>query len=146
MNFQDFREFVNRQPVENTYWFNVQKLVNATDICRKDVGMFASAVNAFLREGVKPKEIIESQHIGNVNNKIETEVTFLGRSSFLSMYGESSIHRFKDNNENILIWFTASGFNEYIEVGSKIKIKATIKKHDEYQNKKQTIITRVKKI
>lgn len=147
MNFQDFKEFVNRQPVENTYWFNVQKLVNVEDIRTKDVGIFASAVNAFLREDViKPKEIIESQHVGNVGDKIETEVTFLGRSSFLSMYGESSIHRFKDDNGNIMIWFTSSGFSEDIEYGSKIKIKATVKKHDEYQNKKQTIITRVKKI
>jgi hypothetical protein len=146
MNFQDFKEFVNRQPVENTYWFNVQKLVNVEDIRIKDVGIFASAVNAFLREGVKPKENIESKHIGNIGDKIEIEVTFLGRSSFLSMYGESYIHRFKDENENILIWFSSSGFPEYIEPGTKLKIKATVKNHDDYQNKKQTIITRVKKI
>lgn len=154
MNFQDFKEFVNRQPVENTYWFNVQKLVNVEDIRTKDVGIFASAVNAFLREGVKPKEIIESKHIGNIESKhignigdkIEIEVTFLGRSSFISMYGESYIHRFKDENENILIWFSSSGFPEYIEPWTKLKIKATVKNHDDYQNKKQTIITRVKKI
>lgn len=43
---------------------------------------------------------------------------------------------------NAIIWKTSKGLG--IEKGSKIHIKGTIKEHSEYDDEKQTVITRAK--
>jgi hypothetical protein len=46
--------------------------------------------------------------------------------------------------DNVLIWWT--GGDPGVEVGQTEEFKVTIKKHEVYQGKKQTLIERVKKV
>jgi hypothetical protein len=47
-----------------------------------------------------------------------------------------------DNDGRTLTWFANT--NPEMNVGEKYRIKGTVKKHDEYNEWKQTILTRVK--
>ena len=51
----------------------------------------------------------------------------------------------EDKNGNNIKWFS-SGTTTYLEDGQTYKIKATVKKQEEFKNKKQTIVTRLKLI
>ena len=96
-----------------------------------------------IREKMKKKLPQEpaSEHIGQVGDKVDLEVTYTRTGSFQTAFGTTWVHNFKDAAGNILIWKTSacSGFEK-----DTLRIKATIKAHDEYNGVKQTVLTRCK--
>lgn len=99
-----------------------------------------------------------SDYVGKVGDKIQTELTLKKRivyETHYSYYGETQyIYIFEDNNGNQYKWNTSKyleklvdeRFLEPIEEGEQVKIKGTIKGHEEYNNTKQTELTRCKVI
>lgn len=90
------------------------------------------------------KETIkQSEYIGVVGEKFTNiHATVIKESQYDSAYGTSYIFTFKDNNDNILVWFSS---NNVCDLNDKVILtKGTIKEHKEYNNTKQTIITRCK--
>lgn len=63
----------------------------------------------------------------------ETHFTYYGELNF--------IYKFKDQNDNTIIWKTS---NKDLEEGKTYRIKGTIKEHSEYDGDKQTVLTRCK--
>ena len=89
------------------------------------------------------EEEVPSEWIGEVGDRLkELPVTLVGVYGFNGRYGYSQIIKFKDENGNILTWFTA--VNITVEVGAKCLLSGTIKKHDQYKDQKTTIVTRCK--
>lgn len=97
----------------------------------------------------------ESEYIGQIGGKIEIEATYTKSASFTTHYsyygGTSYIHQFKDDNGNIIIWKTANSVEEvkdgehrFIDEGSRVRIKGTVKDHSEYRDQKQTALIRCK--
>lgn len=89
-----------------------------------------------------------SQHIGTVGDKLEIKVTYVKsgwweQKSF-SGYGTDImyIHIFKDEHGNVLTWKTQKGLQ--MNNGELVTIKGTIKNHSEYNDEKQTELTRCK--
>ena len=94
-------------------------------------------------------------HIGTIGEKLELELTIIEIYSFNGEYGLCFVNRFKDNNDNQLIYFgNSKDLVEYrgdskFQVGNKITVKAIIKNH--IQDKTDflmplTVITRPKLI
>ena len=92
-------------------------------------------------------------HIGTIGEKLELELTIIEIYSFNGEYGLCFVHRFKDNNDNQLIYFgNSKDLVEYrgdakFQIGNKITVEATIKNH--IQDKTDflmplTVITRPK--
>lgn len=91
-------------------------------------------------------------HLANVGDKVEVEVTIVRVSSFETQ----SFNGFSMETKYVIAMVTAEGhelntftngaFVDAAEVGAKLTIKATVKKHDEYQGKPQTTLIRVKSI
>lgn len=120
------------------------------------------------RERKIAEEKAKSEYIGQVGDKIEMVVTVAFETSYEypSFRGhgmdEMKVYGLKDENGNLLIWKTNSGYlkiekeiwnedhtksiieSDFAHKGDKIRIKATIKDHKEYKEQKQTIINRVK--
>lgn len=94
--------------------------------------------NEFQR-AARMKEESVSEHFGEAGKRDTYELTVIGESSFQSNFGTTSIYRMRDANGNVAVWFTASGS---LEVGKTYKLKATVKKHDDYKGIKQTVLTR----
>lgn len=97
------------------------------------------------------KERLETlAYVGEVGKKVELDVTYKSRYDYKNAYGNVNIFKLEDENGNVLVWKTSSwleivvdGYCESIELGSKIRIKATIKEHSDYNGEKQTLILRV---
>ena len=92
-------------------------------------------------------------HIGTIGEKLNLELTITDIYSFSGEYGLCFVHRFKDNNDNQLIYFgNSKDLVEYrgdakFQIGNKITVEATIKNH--IQDKTDffmplTVITRPK--
>lgn len=113
----------------------------------------------------------KSQYVGQVGDKLELKVTYEGSGAFDSPsfkgYGIDTtyIHRFRDENGNLLIWKTQNSLgwnvegdknNYYMTDGDKfiawcspdkgdtLTVKGTVKAHSEYKDEKQTVLTRCK--
>lgn len=99
--------------------------------------------------------------IGNAGDRIEADVTFASefyyeRPCYNAPWKTEGItgYVFKTDEGNTLVWKTTGTLGEWDkkdrnlwvspEEGDRIKIKGTIKAHEEYNNVNQTILTRVK--
>lgn len=91
------------------------------------------------KKSARAKE--EATHFGDVAKRYrKQEATYVGESSFESVYGTTFIHKF-DLGSSRLIWRTGSEMSLY--PGDVVKITFTVKEHGEYKEWKQTSITRV---
>ena len=89
------------------------------------------------------EEFSTSEWVGEVGEKIKMlPVTLIGVYGFQGRYGYSQVVKFKDEDGNVLTWFTA--VNIPVEIGSSCLLSGTIKNHDEYKGEKTTILTRCK--
>lgn len=103
------------------------------------------------REAEESKRLAQkaiSQCIGQVGDKIELDVTLEKRAwfeipSFRGFGTEIKyIYTFRNAHGDAIVWKTSKGLA--IENGEAVHIKATIKDHGEYDDEKQTVITRCK--
>lgn len=96
---------------------------------------------------IRAKKAI-SQHVGQIGEKIELDAT-LEKNAWFDVpsfrgFGTDTMHiyTFRDGAGNAIIWKTNKGLG--IEKGSKVHLKGTIKDHSEYDEEKQTVLTRCK--
>lgn len=134
----------------NDFLYNLKTIASKDSVTNRYFGMacamfiaYKKAHDLIEKKEKRANEDAKSEHIGNVKDKMEFgEVTVEFSKIMETQWGYSTLLKFRDAEDNILIWW-ASG-NKQLDVGEKVNIKGTIKKHDEYNNVKQTIITRVK--
>ena len=126
------------------YEHNIKTIARAGALRSRDLGYAASIVAAFQRAQAPAQAPISavSQHVGQIGEKIETEVTILRVVEIDGNYGVSRMHVMQDASGNVLVWF-ASGRVSF-DVGATVKITATVKNHNERQGVSQTIVTRAK--
>jgi hypothetical protein len=85
-----------------------------------------------------------SEYVGKVGDRIKgLEVTVTFVKQFESEWGVSTLHKFVDADGNEFTWFSSS---KVLELGEKYRMNAGIKKHEEYKEVKQTVLTRCMKI
>ena len=98
---------------------------------------------------------IVSKHVGNVGDKMERDVKVEAEIPFESEYGGGRIYKFVDGEGNEFVWMTSAvlvmgkdedGYERYADVGDSLRIKFTVKAHEEYNCVPQTMIFRVKVI
>lgn len=132
----------NELEPNNEYTSNLKKLAEIGYVKYNNIGIVASAVVAYDRELLKRKEKVEikSEYVAVVGDKIELNVTFISSHTFDTAYGWSTILTFVDNDNRLLKWFTQSECN--FEKGENLTLKGTVKKHNEYKDVKETIVTR----
>lgn len=80
----------------------------------------------------------ESKFVGEIGERIEVEVTVKKAIPIESYYG-CVIFTFEDKNKNIFVWKTQP---RAIEVGSKIKLRGTVKAHNIFRDVEQTVLSR----
>lgn len=139
------------------YWFNKysdNKTDNFMRSCFLNLslispkpGLLIYAVSAYMREieGAFSSNVgsEDSQFIGNVGERLKgIEATITFSSIRETQYGLSTTIKFLDTKGNILVWFASGGID--VEMNKKISLTGTVKKHDEYKGKKQTILNRCK--
>lgn len=79
-----------------------------------------------------------SQHIGTVGERREFDLKVERTFSFEGQFGETFINICRDADQNVIVYKGSKPF----ERGADIRVKATIKAHDERDGVAQTLIAR----
>ena len=116
------------------------------------MGMTVSILSSYEREVEKRikaearlKASEESNHIGEINKReVFDNVQLTGVQYLDSQFGTTVLHRFLADGTNQVVWFGSSELDA--KVGDTFSIKATVKKHGEFNTIPQTTINRVVKI
>lgn len=132
---------------ENNYLANINAVARMGYVEFKTAGLAASIVSAYQREQGRlvlaaRKAAASNEHVGQIKKREVFEITVENVIACDGSYGTTGLHKMVDAAGNDLAWF-ASGSTEWLAVGKTYKIKATVKKHDEYKGRKQTVLSRV---
>lgn len=84
-----------------------------------------------------------SKWLGKVGDRLTITVLCKRAYNTMNNFGESTIHTFEDEDENIFVWMTNA---KCLEEGHSYKITGTVKEHATYKNIKQNILTRCRVI
>lgn len=143
-------EYFNGQTGNNNFVITIKQLLELGDIRSKFFSYIAGAVSGYLKnlDRLAVKKVDDAivrvnEHVGEIKKRQDFNVileTVLATNGF---YGTVYIHKFRTTEGNSVTWF-ANGSKLDNEVGSSFTIKATVKKFDEYNGWKQTVVTRVK--
>ncbi|GEM_PF-1537335 len=129
----------------NEYLWNIAVLAKRGYLkLSKHAGFAASIVPAYLREkgkkAVAEKEKEESKHVGTVGKRQEWKnLTLEFKHAVEGMYGISVMHKFRDPDGNVLVWWSSS---KSLLEGQSYSGRATVKAHDHYNGVAQTMLTR----
>lgn len=82
----------------------------------------------------------ESQHIGSVGERSVFTLIFKNVTGYDTDYGTAWLHKFTDQSGNIVTYKGTKHLEA--ERGAIVKIKATVKRHDELKGVKRTILSR----
>lgn len=145
---------------KSSYLFNLKQIIDAGYCTARHFGFLASLIPSYRKSEYKrlrDANCKESDHVGNVGDKISVKVKYINTYSYDTHFGSSSIHLFMDDNRNIFKWSTNSRLEftvkdshsnysqwYYLDKGATIQLTGKIKDHSEYRNQKQTVLTRCK--
>ena len=145
-------EWFNAIPQEeknrSEFFHNIEVLLRSEAVTPRDVGFLGAIFPAYHRATAQAKEKTEqatkkNETIGVVGEKLPpTEVTVVSTQNIQSNYGTTQLCRMEDNEGRLLVWFNSGGTR--LEANQKLTIVGTIKKHDEFKGRHQTILARVK--
>lgn len=135
--------WVDDQEANSDYMINVKKIGGARMVGLGSFGIACSIVGIYIAAMKKLKKTIvfTDEYVGEIKTRQDMTLTVLFKKYIDGVYGTTTMHKFIDDSGRMVIWF-ASGFTD-LEEGTTYVVKATIKKHDTYNNVKQTIVNRV---
>lgn len=140
----------------NDYFYNLSLLSQAATITAKNFGLVCSAIATYNREMEREinrrkrfAEDTNSQYVGEIGQRTKLTATLVYTTSLESQFGVTQLYKFKDENGNVLVWFSSNVYwntitGRDIELGDTVILDAGIKAHEEYKGIKQTTITRAK--
>lgn len=137
---------------DNNYLNNIGIIAENGYTTKRSIGMAISILSSYEREIEKRikaearlKASEESNHIGEINKReVFDNVQLTGVQYLESQFGTTVLHRFLADGTNQVVWFGSIELDA--EVGDTFSIKATVKKHGEFNSIPQTTINRVVKI
>lgn len=131
----------------NDYEYNIVTLAKSDNIRGQDFGLACSIVGSYVNHINRRVEaekgcLKESEFFGEIKTRYEldnVEVIFVKKIE--GYYGMTTIVKMIMEEGNLITWFATN--DPDISVGEKHNIRATVKKHNDYNGVKETIVTRV---
>lgn len=127
-------EEFSKKDISNDYVYNCSLLIERGFVDFKKIGYSTSIVGTYMNK--KANSNNNNVFVGKVGEKFEGNIEIV--KMFDTRFG-SGYTAITEQGESIF-FFSNKGFS----VGSNVKIVAKIKEHKEYENKKQTVLERVK--
>jgi len=139
-------EWLKKQEPTNEYINNLQQISDAESVPLRMFGYWCSLVATYQRSCERLRMNMAQQKtnawVGNVKDKIQLDVKVMGIRYIDGPYGVVRLFKMLDNNGHTVNWFASC--DPDMKEDSSYTIIGTVKKHDEYNDWKQTILTRVK--
>jgi hypothetical protein len=146
------KNLTTEETEKNDYLYNINLLSKEKTITYKDMGFIASIVSSYIRaiekqieqekKATTDKEKTISDYVGKAGEKGQWNLTLQNIFGYDTQFGYTFIYKFFDAEGNTMVWKTTKGLD--IEAGATVTVKGTIKEHSEYNNEKQTVLTRCK--
>lgn len=148
-NVKNALAWIRTQEETNNYIHNLKTVCSLEYVTRKNLGILASLFPAYdknLRYQAKKKEQeiekskeLDSKHVGEIGQRITIKVQSIAcLTSWETQWGICGLYKIVDENGNVYIWKTSN----YLELDEIKTISATVKEHKEFNDIKQTEITR----
>lgn len=150
---EDIKDFINNMDSNSDYIENLKLLISDGYVKENMLGYIVSipyTVNKrkseILKESIESDIKSKSDYIGEIGDKIESQVTFYKQtqynrvSNYTGKYETVYNYMFLDENNNCILWNTTAVKD--FDIGDKINLKGKIKSHKEYNGMKQTYVTR----
>lgn len=137
---------------DHGYQANMRAVLTAETIDYSNMGFAVSIASVYkrLHEEKIEREVKAaekpSEWIGNVGDKIEFEGTIVMWRIVHSDFGSNNLIAVKTADNNVIKMFTKAQWTEGVDEGSKVKIKAAVKKHEEYNGRHETLVNRPKMV
>lgn len=138
----EWAENLSDAEVENSdYLYNIRAIARSGMVGWRTVGFAASIISSYRRSHpISQPKIEDSSFVGEIKQREIFDLTVKKISGFTGSYGYTNKYIFNDKLGNVLVWLTSVA--QDFEEGKRYSIKGTVKAHEEFANKKQTIITR----
>jgi len=137
----------------NDYLYNLGVACRASFVIHGTSGLVASLISAYLRHMEREEEIAQRKRedavksrewVGKIKVRQDFEkLTVQSMKSFETQYGVSTLVIFEDQPGNLIKWFATVKLDD-LEPGDVVNIKATVKKHGDFNGVKETMVNRAK--
>ena len=166
----DALAWVRSQEPKNGYILSLQNAlgtIGTGKVTDKSLGLIVSILPTYRKQIERDAKAIaentnrpESNWVGEVGEREAFTLTCEDIREINGNFGLTYLHKFADADGNELVWFATSGactnrvkgmtgWGEPVpmyEVGKTYTVKATVKKHGEFRERKSTTINRVKQV
>lgn len=111
----------------------------------KDDGVVCEAIReAFIR--LRPEVVAlptpNGEYVGEIKQRLEFDATCVASFGFHGFYGYTYIEKFVSSEGHSLTYMGSSYLG--VNPGDKVRLKGTVKKHEEYKGEPSTHLSRVK--
>ena len=141
-------ELSDEEVLKSDYLHNLRALTRAGSVTYRTAGYAASIIIACekAQDRVRAAQARpESNYLGTVGKReVFKSVTVERVLELERAYGVTYLHLMTDAAGNDLKWFGSSRLVE--KEGETVDMKATVKKHEEYKGRKQTVVSRAVKL
>jgi hypothetical protein len=141
--------FLATHAEDSDYFHNLSVIAKLSSIDCKMMGIAASVIVTAEREMGKEIERRKcsnlketSKYLGEIGGKIIATATVVMVRELETRFGVSTLVKFVSNGSS-LTWFASGNVSGEFEVGKEYMVWGKVKKHEEYQGVKGTVITRV---
>lgn len=136
-----------REPNANDYIYNLAQVMKLSYIDFRMMGIAVSLIFAYQREMSKragnEERVSRSNYFGTPGVRgVFTLTVRAVRGVHLANGDSCNVIEFEDVDGNEAVWFTSGT----MDLGVTYRVKATIKRHDEFRGVKQTVLNRVQKV
>jgi hypothetical protein len=140
------------EDVDSDYLYNLRTVAVSSYIEWSKLGIAASMIPAYKRAmgDVQRKTAqVASEWVGNVKERLVLNVKTTGLNRYENDFGGGVVVKMVTDSGSVLTWFASAVYPDELEDrglrlnGDFTKIKATVKKHDEFRGTHQTVVNRV---
>lgn len=141
-------ELSDEEVKDSDYLHNIRVIARRGVVGYRQVGYAASIVSAYQRHlgelKLKERQMLHpSQYVGEEGERrlfhllVEKVLTSEGP------FGATAFHIMSDKDGNVFIWRSTG---EVLKAGEEYDLRGSIKRHQEYNGKKQTVLTRCEEV
>jgi len=134
----------------NEYMWNLCLAASKDEVRVQHTGILASLISTYTREEerilkreLETKNAVPSEYFGEIKTRYDLVLSCINVHCYETAWGTTAIHNFLDEKGTSFVWFSSS---KILDQGSSYSLKGTVKKHQEYNGAKQTVLTRCSKI
>lgn len=147
---EEFRNYLENTGYSSNFMENLKAIAQFDRVLISDLYLIAAGINMFMKnrkyqETVKKE--MNSEFIGVENDKMNLDkVRVATIKGYCSCYANNAVIVVLYAGENKMVWFTneTTVNNNNLKENTEYNLKFTVKKHEEYNGVKQTVITRAK--